>query len=93
MAQAVSIWQDQLSLKQKSFAIKWTMMNAWNSMDNILAEVKRRVKAHASKAARVSQSPLSGCSTKALESTAKTKRPSTSSRGRKQQVKPTDHGS
>ena len=82
MAQAVSIRPDQLSLQKNSFAIEWTTMTAGNSTDNILSQVERRVKAHASKAARASRSPLSGRSAKALTSTAKTNRPSTSSKGR-----------
>jgi hypothetical protein len=57
-------------------------MTAGNSTDNILSQVERRVKAHASKTARASRSPLSGRSAKALTSTAKTNRPSTSSKGR-----------
>jgi hypothetical protein len=73
MTQAVSIQPYQLSLMQKSFAIQWTTMTVWNSTDNMLAEVKRRVKAHASKAARASWYPLSGRSAKALALIAKKK--------------------
>ena len=66
MAQAVSIRPDQLSIKQKSYAIEWTTMTAWtNSTDAILAEVERRVKEHAPKAARAGQPPAPGRSAKA----------------------------
>jgi hypothetical protein len=91
MAQAVFIRPDQLSLKVKSFPIEWTTMTAWNSTDDILAEVERTVKAHSSKAARASRSPVSGRSAKAPASTAKTNRQPTTLKGRKRQVEPTDH--
>jgi hypothetical protein len=59
MAQAVSIRPDQLSIKQKSYAIEWTTMTAWtNSTDAILAEVvERRVKKYTPKAARAGRAP------------------------------------
>jgi hypothetical protein len=70
MAQAVSIRLDQLSIKQKSFAIEWTTISAWNSTDNIVAEVERRVKAQSSKAVGAGRSQVSRRSAKALASTA-----------------------
>jgi hypothetical protein len=60
MAQAVSIRPDQLSLKQKSYKIEWTSMTAWNSTEDILADVDRRVNKHAPQAARVGRPPMSG---------------------------------
>jgi hypothetical protein len=90
MAHAVSIRPDQLNLKQRRFAIEWTTMTAWNSTDDILAKVERRVKAHASIAAKASRSTASGRSAKALASTAKTTRQTTTSKGRKRLVKPSD---
>jgi hypothetical protein len=90
MAHAVSIRPDQLNLKQRRFAIEWTTMTAWNSTDDILAEVERRVKAHASIAAKANRSTASGRSAKALASTAKTTRQTTTSKGRKRLVKPSD---
>ena len=91
MAQAVSIRPDQLSIKQKSYAIEWTTMTAWNSTDDILAEVKRRVKEHAPKAARAGRPTALGRSTKALASTAKTRMHAKTSKGRKRQVEPSDY--
>jgi hypothetical protein len=86
MAQAVSIQPDQLSLKQKSYA-----MTAWNSTEGILADVERRVNEHAPQAARAGRPPVLGRSAKALASAAKTKRQALISRGRKRQVEPTDY--
>jgi hypothetical protein len=43
MAQAVSIRPDHLSLKQKSYAIEWTTMTAWNSTaESTNTHLKRR---------------------------------------------------
>jgi hypothetical protein len=66
-------------------------MTAWNSTDNILAEVEGRVKAQSSKAVGADLSQVSGRSAKALASTAETKKHTTTSKGRKRQVEPTDY--
>ena len=66
-------------------------MTAWNSTDNILAEVECRVKAQSSKAVGAGRSQVSGRSAKALASTAKKKKQTTTSKGRKRQVEPTDY--
>ncbi len=91
MAQAVSIRPDQLSLKQKSYAIEWTTMTVWNSTEDILADVDGEVNEHAPQAARAGRTPMSGRSAKALASATKTKRQVPTARGRKRQVEPTDY--
>jgi hypothetical protein len=91
MAQAVSIQPNQLNIKQKSYAIKWTTMTAWNSTDDILAEVERRVKEHAPKTAGAGPPPAPGRSAKSQALTAKTRRHAETSQGRMGQVKPTDY--
>jgi hypothetical protein len=93
MAQAVSIRPDQLSLKQKSYAIEWTTMTAWNSTEDILADVNIRVNKHAPQAARVGRPPMSGRSAKALASATKTKRQVPTARGRKRRLGPIDYAS
>jgi hypothetical protein len=91
MAQAISIRPDQLRLQQKSYAIEWTTMTAWNSTEDILADVDRRVNVHAPQAARVGRPPMSGRSAKALASATKTTRQVPTARGRKRQVEPIDY--
>jgi hypothetical protein len=88
MAQAVSIRPDQLSLKQKSYAIEWTTMT---STEDILDNVDRRVNEHAPQGARAGRAPMPGRSAKALASATKTTRQAPTARGRKRQVEPTDY--
>jgi hypothetical protein len=66
-------------------------MTAWNSTEDILADVDGRVNEHAPQAARAGQLPMSGRSAKALASATKTKRQVPTAQGQKRQVKPTDY--
>jgi hypothetical protein len=66
-------------------------MTAWNSTEDILADVDRRGNKHAPQAARVGRPPMLGRSAKALASAKKTKRQVPTARGRKRQVGPIDY--
>ena len=66
-------------------------MTAWNSTEDILADVDRRVNEHAPQAARVGRPPMSGRSANALASATTTKRQVPTARGRKRQVGPIDY--
>ena len=91
MAHAVAIRPSHLQHKQMEHRIGWMSMLAWNSTDNILDEVNRRVKSHMRKedqGTRQSPAPSRGSKTPAAATAPR--RRTTAARGRGRKTDQTD---
>ena len=90
MAHTVAIRPSHLQHKQMEHRIGWMTMLAWNSTDNILDEVNRRVKSHMRKVDQGRRSPAPSRGVKAPTAAKAPRQKTTATRGRGRKTEQTN---
>ncbi len=79
---AVAICPDQLFIRQMGYPLAWSTMQTWNSTDDILDEISRRVSSNKPESKQVGWRPKVG-RTEALAETTTAKHKPAASKGRR----------